>query len=519
MQLKHRQQEAHDAIFSAMSRGVDKSLVCLPTGVGKTVLACHVANSFDRVLFLAHRQELVEQTAETIAKVAPSRELGFFMQGQHQESSFTIGMIQSVHRRLGKIDPGAFDAIIVDECHHAMAKSWRAVCEHFTPRLRLGLSATPERMDGSDLSCLFSEIVYQMSLLEAISEGYLVRPVAHQCLTSCSLAGVKTQAGDLNERELAAAIDVPERNAFIVEKYQQYASGRRAIAFAVTVNHARNIAESFNAAGIAADYVSGDSPDRADKLARFAAGEIRVLASCMVLCEGFDDPGVDCVLLCRPTASRVLFAQMIGRGLRLNPGKDDCIVLDFTDNAGRHRLASAWRFLGHDVAPKDERPREISDGTGKRESTVISMDLERSIDLLMPAPDMPEFVGNWTFEPATEKQLVFLSALGYPVKDVDYSKGGAAHLISNHPASTAQLNRLARLGYDVSGDWTYWQFKQALEQSRVIMQSALVKMRSAGFRVEASGKVVNVHPDDRLSPVQRHWIEKNRDGLLLALAA
>ncbi len=518
MELKPRQQEAHDAVFAALEKGIDRQLLQLPTGVGKTCVAVHIAKKFNRVLFLVHRQELVEQTRSTVERIEPDRAVGYLIQGVHDLKSFTIGMIPTVYNRLDRIDPNAFDLIVIDECHRSMAKTWRLVADHFNPKLRIGLSATPERMDGSDLSCLFSEISYAMSVGDAVREGYLCALLARQCLTSCSLAGVRTVAGDLNEGDLQAVIDVPERNAFVVSKYLEHAPGRRAICFAVSIAHAKHITEAFTAAGIAADYVAGDSPDRAEKLARFAAGEIKVLSSCMVLCEGFDSPVVDCVLLARPTKSRPLFAQMIGRGLRLHPGKSDCIVLDFTDNAGRHSLASAWRFLGYTKPPADDDEALSVEGEKKqRESKVAAIDLEREINLLLPPPELPTYAGRWQYEPATDKQLEYLARLGYDVIDNDYSKGQAASLISNAPVSAFQVSQLKELGYDVNQPWNRGQYSRAMDTAKETGASALLKMRRAGFKVAMVGKKLSINPVDRLDMVQLAWVDKNRPALMLAL--
>ena len=519
MELKPHQIAAHAAIFEKLDAGVDSQLCALPTGTGKTFLAVAVSRSFKRTLFVAHREELVRQTAETLSRVYPDVPVGFIRPGQHDIAEFTVGMVQTIHRRLNRIDPDEFDLVVIDEAHHSTAKTWREVAEHFRPRLRLGLSATPERLDGSDLSHLFSEISFEMSVASAISDGYLCAPLARQCLTSCSLSGVRTVGGDLNEGDLQAVIDVPERNQFIVDKYREHAPGRRAICFAVSIAHAQHITDAFIAAGISADYVAGDSPDRAEKLARFAAGEIQVLSSCMVLTEGFDDPGVDCVLLARPTKSRPLFAQMIGRGLRLFAGKSDCIVLDFTDNAGRHSLASAWRFLGYTKPPSEDEVLSVDGEKKKRESKVAAVDLERTIDLLLPPPEVPVFAGRWQYEAATSKQLEYLSRLGYDVIDSDFSKGQANSLISAAPVTPWHLKQLEDLGYDISQPWTRGQYSRAVESAKESGSSALVKIRRAGFKVAVSGNDLSVKPAGKMDLAQMAWVDKNKPALLLALKA
>ena len=286
--------------------------------------------------------------------------------------------------------------------------------------------------------------------------------------------------------------------------------------------HSKHIAESFNAAGITADWIAGNSLDRAEKLARFAAGEIKVLASCMVLTEGFDDPGVDCVLLARPTKSRPLFGQMCGRGLRLFPGKEDCVILDFADLAGRHSLVSAWRFLGYTKPPADEDAQGIAEQQKNRESKVRAIDIERVIDLLKPPPTPEEFnygSRNWHYQPATDKQLDYLERLGYDTVDGDYSKGQATAIIGSQPASVKQLRALADFGYDTSDSWTRQQASKALDESVKLMSNAIERIRGKGFVVHSANNQLIVAPWTDLDLIQRSWIEQHKKPLLFALKA
>ena len=522
MNLRPHQIAAKAAILEKLDQGVATQLAVLPTGTGKTYLATSVSEEFERTLFIAHRQELISQTIATVQRASPDRQIGYVVQGQHQiEAPFVVGMIQTLANRLHKIPADWFDLVVIDEAHHSSAKTYRTVADHFKPKLLLGLSATPERSDGADLSHLFSEISFQMSLPEAIDSGYLVKPIARQLLTSCSLEGVRALAGDLNERDLGVAVDIPQRNEFIVQKFKEHAASRKAICFTVNISHARNLAAAFNAAGIKAESVAGDDPDRADKLARFAAGEFQVLASCMVLSEGFDCPSVDCVIMARPTKSRSLYCQQIGRGLRLFDGKTDCLILDFVDVASRHSLVSAWRFFGHDAAPANEMPRGIADVKQKRESKVAAIDRERTIDLLKP-PIVDTFnygSRDWHFAPATEPQLLFLSRLGYDTANNDFSKGQACALIGSQPASYKQLRKLADCGYDTSAEWTRAQADKALTDSVNKMTAMIKRIKARGFSIEAAGNALKVEPFDRLDLIQRSWIDAHRKPLLLALTA
>ena len=529
MELKPRQIEAYNAVFAALEKGVDRQLVALPTGVGKTVLAAHIAKQFNRVLFLAHRQELIEQTARTMAIVDPGRTQGRIEHGTHDlAGQFTIAMLPTVYRRLDRIPPDSFDAIIVDESHHACSRTWRETLDHFQPKLRLGLTATPERLDGLALSNLFTEISYSMTLADAVNESLLVPPSAIQCLTSVNISAVRTRGGDLAEDELAALVDDPARNTFIASKFLEHCDGRRAIAFAVNIAHAVHLTEAFRAVGIKADWISGNDPLRSEKLARFANGEIQVLANCQILTEGYDDPSVDAILLCRPTKSRSLYCQMLGRGLRLFPGKENCRILDFVDVAGKHSLMSAWKFFGFAKPPKQDVPFEIGDEEKEkkekeeRESRVKAIDLERPINLFLP-PEIPDSFAYgsapWHREPATPKQLAFLESQGYDTADNDFTKGQASALIAAMPASTGQIRWLQQLGFDVSVDWSRQQATIALDEVKTQMTDALKKIRAKGFTVVAGNRRVIVEPPDRLDLLQKDWIEKHKKPLLFALKA
>ena len=476
MELKPRQQQAHTAIFNALEKGITRQLVALPTGVGKTVLAAHVAKQFERVLFLAHRQELVAQTSATMNRVAPEVPQGFIMQGRHDPAPFTVGMIQTVYNRLNRINPEAFDLVVLDECHHSAAKTWRTVADHFTPRLRLGLSATPERADGAPLSNLFDAIVYSLTLGDAVNEGYLVAPKCVQVTTHTNLDRVRCTAGDFNQGDLERTLNTSRRNRLIVDAYQKHSADRRAVCFTAGVQYAMDIAAAFQGAGIAGDWISGDDPQRTEKLTRFQNGEIRVLANAMLLTEGWDDPGTSAVLMARPTKSRSLYAQMVGRGLRLHPGKTDCLLLDFVDSASRHNLLSAWRFFGQEGVEVPGRPRnrraQVAREKAKDEFGVEpDFDaIERLLDILKPPPKVEDFSygdSEWHYAPASEKQIVMLQGYGFDTDATDWTRGQASAVIGNLAASHKQVSLLLALGFDVlSQSWTRQQATVAIERAK-----------------------------------------------------
>lgn len=474
--LRPHQSEAIDTVFNRLDEGVDKQLIEAATGTGKTFIGVNIAKRFKRTLFLVHRQELLHQTIQT-AKAAGinSRSIGIIWGDRHEVGKrFTVGMIPTVHARLGKINPGQFECVIIDECHRAAAKTWRQVAEHFTLKLRLGLSATPERADGAPLNDLFSEISYSLNVRDAINQGLLVKPMACQVKTSISLDGVKTLGGDFNEGDLQDAVDTPERNHLVASKYLEYAKGRKALVFAAGIEHAANLAAVFREQGVKADHVYGQDPEREAKLKAFAKGKIEALANALVLTEGFDQPDVGAVLLARPTKSRPLWAQMLGRGLRLAPGKEDCIVLDFVDGASCHSLVTAWRFFGHqegeglvDVSKPSERKEALKEVIEQLGLRIDLETLDRIVDLLAPPPEVDAFTfgdSSWHHQPATEKQIATLDRNGFDAREWD--RGQASSAIGNLPITDNQRAALLARGFDVfTKEWTWQMAGAAFEKA------------------------------------------------------
>jgi superfamily II DNA or RNA helicase len=346
------QTEAVSACIREREKGLTRGLVSLPTGCGKTPLAAMLINEIgEETLFLAHRQELISQAVDKISLVVPKTDIGVLQAKETGgiDAKICVASVQTAvqKRRLGELKGRDFKLAIIDECHHAVKDSsyWRVLSElgfmgGDPERLLVGLSATPFRLDGKPLGEFFERVVFERSILAMMKGGYLCDARGVRISTEADLSGVHTEMGDLAVNELSIAVDTPERNNLIAESYLKHAPGRRAVAFCVDVQHSHNLANAFNNAGIRAKAVWGamDKDDRRETLARFLNGELDVLTNCNVLTEGFDDPGISAILLARPTKSQGLYAQMAGRGLRLHPGKRDCLILDFVDMAGRHKL-------------------------------------------------------------------------------------------------------------------------------------------------------------------------------------
>ena len=368
MTLRPYQEEALKAVLSPPA-GVWRSLVVMATGAGKTVF---FAAYLDRVLrpgrrglVIAPREELLDQAAAKIHAVAPDISVEIEQAERRAGTGMSlfggagrrvvVGSVQSLHgRRRVRFQPDEFDVIIVDEAHHSSSKSYRDILEYFgafdevhrTPVV--GVTATPERSDGVGLGVVYQSIACVYGISELVDTGYLVQPRAYRIESSVDLSAVKVARGDYDQSALEAAVNRRERNAMIVAAYQEYAAGRLGVVFAAGVDHAQSLAQTFSAAGIPAETVLGTTTRdvRAGIYRRFSSGATKVLCNYGVLTEGFDAPEISCVILARPTQSSLLITQMLGRGLRLHPGKADCVCLDVQDATIGRSCVSVPQLFG-----------------------------------------------------------------------------------------------------------------------------------------------------------------------------
>jgi ATP-dependent helicase IRC3 len=343
--LRPYQAEAIEAVLAARRRGQKRLLVCLPTGAGKTVIFSRLAELAQRpVLVLAHREELLFQAKSKLEHALGDAQVVAIERGSERgarDAKVLVCSIRSLHEeRLAEVlRKRQVGLVIYDECHHAAAADNLRVLRQlgvFEPNFEgtlLGFTATTTRGDGKGLDEVFEQIVYSRSLPELIEDGFLAPLRGFRVATAADLTRLSGGGLDFREEELAEAVDIEERNALVARSIQELARDRRTIVFAVTVNHARHLAHSLNALGVPAGIVHGAmaAGDRARALEEFRAGALRVMCNVAVLTEGFDDPGVSCVAMARPTRSEGLYAQCVGRGTRLHPGKQDCLILDFVD--------------------------------------------------------------------------------------------------------------------------------------------------------------------------------------------
>jgi superfamily II DNA or RNA helicase len=345
------QTEAVAAVLSKWRDGVTRQIVSLPTGCGKTIIFGLLGKDFaQRTLVLAHRDELLTQAAEKMLLVNPNADIGIFKAEQRGglEREICIASVQTATRHTGWLKEKGFTLCICDEVHHGTSQSYVKVFQDLgfmegdASKLLLGVTATAFRADGQGLGEVFQEIVFERSILAMIRAGYLVDVRGIAIGTNTNIERVHTRAGDFAADELEKAVDTPERNGLIAKAYLEHGKNRPGIVFGVSVEHAKNIAAAFQEQGVSAAAVWGDMDDdeRKKTLAAFSAGEVQVLSNCQLLTEGYDAPEIGVVMMARPTKSRGLYVQCVGRGLRLAPGKESCILLDFVDVSRRHDLCN-----------------------------------------------------------------------------------------------------------------------------------------------------------------------------------
>ncbi|MCY0879555.1 MAG: DEAD/DEAH box helicase family protein [Firmicutes bacterium] len=334
--LRPIQQEALAALRAALGQGLRRGLVVLPTGLGKTYLAAFFAQEFRRVLFVAHREEILRQAAQAFARVLPERSRAFFMGAEKGHADIVLASVFTLasRRHRARFAPDSFDLVVVDEFHHAAAPSYEALLQYFRPRFLLGLTATPERRDNKDIYALTEgNLVFQETLPQAIAQGWLAPFHYYGVHDPIDYQTLPWRRTHYDETALAAAQTVTSFVAWVYEQWTKY-RGRRTLAFCAGVAQARYFAEAFAARGARAYALLGDTPreERRAVLQAFADGAVDVLFSVDLFNEGLDVPDTDTIMLIRPTDSTTVFLQQIGRGLRLAPGKRWCTIIDFVGN-------------------------------------------------------------------------------------------------------------------------------------------------------------------------------------------
>lgn len=508
MLLRSYQAVCIDAILEHLNRH-RSTLAVLATGLGKTVLACHLMKRWPtgRVLFLAHREELIFQTAEKVEAVlgeTPDVEMGEekAVAGLLARPKVLLASVQTLSRpgRRAKINPADFGLVIEDEAHHGVAASYTAVVDWVRSgnpaAALLGLTATPKRADDLALGQVFESVAFDYGIEAAVDDGWLV-PVRQQVVIveELDFSKVRASGDDLNENDLERLLLEEKILHRIAAPTVEIAGDNSALVFCVTVKHAERMAEILNRyKPRSADFISGETPRerRREIVARYKSGELQFLANVSVFLEGFDAPGTSVIAMGRPTKSLGLYAQVVGRATRPLPGlvdtlpegmpadrkaaiagsrKPSMLILDFAGNAGRHKLASAADLLGGKYgSPVREYARKLAEAEPRNMAVPELLEMSREdLDLLEEERER------------AEARARVKADAEYHTRDVSPFPGGVATRrteatrtagVPANPATEKQVNYLVKLGVPRDEALTYSKGKAG-----AVIDSILKKQR------------------------------------------
>jgi len=496
MELRTYQHQALDAI----EKGWDefrRQLLVLPTGTGKTIVFSHLAARESvrgrHTLILAHRDELLQQAQDKLKAAtglssalekADSRAYELFGDGLFAtKPHVVVGSVQTLgNGRLTRWPKDTFDLVVVDEAHHVLSDSYRRIVDHFDGARMLGVTATPDRGDRKSLGAVFENIAFEYPMPLAIREKYLAPIRAKLLPLRIDLGAVRTTAGDYNAADLDAGIEPYLKR--VAEEVAKNVGSRKTLVFLPLVRTSEMFAALLREQGIRAEHVDGGSPDRADILARYARGEFQVLCNSSLLLEGYDCPDIACIVCLRPTKVRSLYQQMIGRGTRIAPGKDDLLILDFLWQSTEHSLCVPATLF----ARSDEECRQMMDlvaqggGGGEVDLLDAQADAQKSREetlarrlrdqirkkarmldpieyaLSLHDDDLMEYepTMQWHFLEVTEKQRTSLQKFGFDPNMVTCR--GHASAVLDRVFARSRLNLctpkqaavLQKYGYDAS---------------------------------------------------------------------
>lgn len=498
MELRPYQEEARKSIFDEWNKGIMKTLLVLPTGCGKTIVFAKVTESCvrngERVLILAHRGELLEQAADKIHKTT-----GLVCATEKAEDSclgswfrVAVGSVQTLMRekRLAQFPEDYFDTIIIDEAHHSISESYQRILQHFSEAKVLGVTATPDRGDMKNLGQIFDSLAYEYTLPKAIKEGYLSPIKALTIPLKMDLSGVSMQAGDFKAGDIATALDPYLYQ--IADEMIRYCMDRKTVVFLPLVKTSQKFRDILNERGFAAAEVNGESRERAEILTDFENGRYNILCNSMLLTEGWDCPGVDCIVVLRPTKIRSLYSQMVGRGTRLAEGKTELLLLDFLWNTERHELChpadlictdqdvskrmtqnleesagcpvdieEAEKTASEDVVAQREEAlaKQLAEMKNRKRKLVDPLQFEMSIQAEDLSGYVPAF--GWEMAPPSDKQKKTLEKLGIFPDEID-NAGKAAKILDRLDkrrieglTTPKQIRFLESRGFQHVGTWQF----------------------------------------------------------------
>ena len=349
--LREHQTDALQQLHELRNQGKTIALLTHATGTGKTHIALSDAHYLGlRTLYLAHRTPLLSQTQARFAEIWSEASSAIYRPRHLKpDTQIVLSTIQAMAASLSNFNEREFVYIIVDEAHHAAAETYRKVIGYFKAKFILGLTATPERHDGQSLIEIFQNSAHRLDLEDAITRGLLVPIRCVRVRTNVDLTNIRFNGVDYRSADLGKYLFVPSRDELIADTYVSHALGKRAVCFCIDVAHAERMAIEFNRRGIQAAHVSGriGHNQRQEVLEAYQKGELQVLCACDILNEGWDSPETEVLLMARPTLSKVVYVQQLGRGTRPAPGKEYLLVFDFIDNTNRYTQAmNAHRLFG-----------------------------------------------------------------------------------------------------------------------------------------------------------------------------
>ena len=509
MNLRPYQNEAVSAIEEEWQEGRKKTLLVLPTGCGKTIVFCKIAENRvkmgDRVLILAHRDELLSQAADKLQKST-----GLMTAKEKAEESclgswfrVVVGSVQSMMRenRLNKFPEDYFSTIIIDEAHHCLTDSYQRVLEHFDGARVLGVTATPDRSDMRNLGQYFDSLAYEYTLPRAIKEGYLCRIQAMTVPLNIDISGVKTQSGDYALADVGTALDPYLEQ--IADEMKKHCADRKTVVFLPLIKTSQKFCHLLQARGFRAAEVNGESENRTEILSAFDRGEYDVLCNSMLLTEGWDCPSVNCIVVLRPTKIRSLYCQMVGRGTRLSPetGKENLLLLDFLWHTSRHELCRPAHLICETPEVADRMTENLNDAPGepmdleaaeKQASQDMLIQREEALaktlqemrrrkralvdplqfEMSIAAEDLSGYVPafGWQMAPPSDKQKALLEKRGIFPDEID--NAGKAQLLidrlykrQNEGLTTPkQIRFLEGRGFQHVGTWTFDSAKHLIDR-------------------------------------------------------
>ena len=501
MELRPYQQAAKDSIFEQWDQGIQRTLLVLPTGCGKTIVFAKVAEECvrqgDRVLIMAHRGELLEQASDKIGK---STGLGCAVEKAEQTCigswfRIVVGSVQSLQnqKRLDKFDRDYFDTIIIDEAHHVLSNSYQKVMDHFSHAKVLGVTATPDRGDMRNLGNFFDSLAYEYTLPKAIKEGYLSPIKAMTIPLKIDFTNVGTQAGDYKASDIDTALD-PYLHQ-IAQEMKKYCKDRKTVVFLPLVKTSQKFKDILNSEGFLAAECNGSTQARTEILEAFDKGKYNVLCNSMLLTEGWDCPSVDCVIVLRPTKVRSLYCQMVGRGTRLCEGKENLLLLDFLWHTEKHELCHPASL----IADSEEVAQKMTENMEKQSEVLpMAIDIEEAeqaaredvqrereeklaeqlaamkqrkrklvdplqFEMSIQAEDLSGYIPafGWEMAPASDKQIKALEKYGIFPDAIE--NAGKANLLLDRLnkrkeeglTTPKQIRFLESRGFQHVGTWTF----------------------------------------------------------------